>query len=124
MMEAGVLQEVRKALMGHSTGEDVHSTYVHVELPMKRDAIGKLEAWVRSQRKQLPRQGDDHETNPTIADDRRPAAIDTGGLPGASRGDLTSGWARLSNACAQAITWERSGRWRELTRSFVNSRPL
>jgi len=88
MMEAGVLQEVRKALMGHSTGEGAHSTYIHVELPMKRDAIGKLEAWVRSQRKQRPRQGDDHETNPPIADDRRPAAIDTGGLPGASRGDL------------------------------------
>jgi integrase len=88
LMEAGVLQEVRKALMGHSSGEDVHSTYVHVELPMKRDAIGKLEAWVRSQRKQRPRQGDDHETNPTITDDRRSAAIDTRGLPGASRGDL------------------------------------
>jgi integrase len=48
MMEAGVLQEVRKALMGHSSGEDVHSIYVHVELPMKRDAIRKLEAWVLS----------------------------------------------------------------------------
>ena len=85
MMEAGVLQEVRKALMGHSSGEDVHSIYVHVELPMKRDAIRKLEAWVLSERKQLPRQGGDHETNPAIADDRRSAAIDTGGLPGASR---------------------------------------
>jgi integrase len=49
MMEAGVLQEVRKALMGHSSGEDVHSIYVHVELPMKRDAIRKLEAWLNQQ---------------------------------------------------------------------------
>ena len=85
LMEAGVLQEVRKALMGHSSGEDVHSTYVHVELPMKRDAIRKLEAWVASQRKQLPQQGDDHEPTRTTADDRRPAASDAGGLPGASR---------------------------------------
>ena len=46
LMEAGVMQEVRKALMGHSSGEDVHSIYTHVELPMKRDAIRKLEEWV------------------------------------------------------------------------------
>jgi integrase len=87
MMEAGVLQEVRKALMGHSSGEDVHSIYVHVELPMKRAAIRKLEAWVHGQQ-QLPQQGDDHGTKPAIADDRRTATSDTGGLPGASRGDL------------------------------------
>src|SRR5208282_412750 len=92
LMEAGVLQEVRKALMGHSSGEDVHSTYVHVELPMKRDAIRKLEVWIRSQRQQLPQQGDDHETKGTPADDRRPAAIDTGGLPGASRGPAQADW--------------------------------
>jgi len=46
LMEAGVMQEVRKALMGHSSGEDVHSMYTHVELPMKRDSIRKLEAWL------------------------------------------------------------------------------
>jgi len=84
LMEAGVLQEVRKALMGHSSGEDVHSTYVHVELPMKRDAIRKLEAWVRSQRRQPP-QGDDHEPTRTTADIRGPAASDAGGLPRSSR---------------------------------------
>ena len=49
LLEAGVMQEVRKALMGHSSGEDVHSTYTHVELPMKRDAIQKLEAWMALQ---------------------------------------------------------------------------
>ncbi len=86
LMEAGVLQEVRKALMGHSTGEGAHSTYIHVELPMKRDAIRKLEAWLRNQRMQLRRQGGDYEPNPAIANDRRPAALATGGLPGASRG--------------------------------------
>src|ERR1019366_458202 len=50
LMEAGVMQEVRKALMGHSSGEDVHSIYTHVELPAKREAIRKLEAWVDAQR--------------------------------------------------------------------------
>jgi integrase len=50
LMEAGVMQEVRKALMGHSSGEDVQSIYTHVELPVKREAIRKLEAWVEAQR--------------------------------------------------------------------------
>lgn len=49
LMEAGVLQEVRKALMGHSSGERVHSIYTHIELPVKRDAIARLEEWVESQ---------------------------------------------------------------------------
>jgi len=49
LIEAGVMQEVRKALMGHSSGEDVHSTYVHIELPAKREAIRKLEAWLATQ---------------------------------------------------------------------------
>jgi integrase len=49
LMEAGVMQEVRKALMGHSSGEDVNSIYTHVELPVKREAIRKLEAWVATQ---------------------------------------------------------------------------
>jgi integrase len=50
LMEAGVVQDVRKALMGHSSGEDVNSLYTHVELPVKRDAIRKLEAWIEMQR--------------------------------------------------------------------------
>lgn len=52
MMEAGVLQEVRKALMGHTSGDRVHSMYTHVELPMKRQAIARLEAWVKQQTEQ------------------------------------------------------------------------
>lgn len=43
------MQEIRKALMGHSSGEDVHSIYTHVELPIKREAIRKLEEWVQQQ---------------------------------------------------------------------------
>jgi len=45
LMEAGVLQEVRMALMGHSSGSRVHATYTHIELPVKREAIRKLEQW-------------------------------------------------------------------------------
>jgi len=85
MMEAGVLQECRKALMGHSSGEDVHSTYVHIELPMKREAIRKLEAWVANQRKELFKGGDDHEPTRTTTDDRSAAAGAAGTLPRASR---------------------------------------
>jgi integrase len=45
LMEAGVLQEVRMTLMGHSPGSRVHATYTHIELPVKREAIRKLEEW-------------------------------------------------------------------------------
>jgi integrase len=32
LMEAGVMREVRMALMGHSSGRNVQSIYTHVEL--------------------------------------------------------------------------------------------
>jgi len=54
LLEAGVMQEIRKALMGHSSGEDVHATYVHIELPQKREAIHRLQAWVATQEQELP----------------------------------------------------------------------
>jgi len=57
LMEAGVMQEVRKALMGHSSGEDVNSIYTHIELPIKREAIRKLEVWVATQTVQPQSQG-------------------------------------------------------------------
>lgn len=62
LMEAGVMQEIRKALMGHSSGEDVNSIYTHVELPAKREAIRKLEAWVATQTIQLQSQGGTNES--------------------------------------------------------------
>jgi integrase len=52
LMEAGVLQEIRMALMGHSSGSKIHATYTHIELPAKREAIRKLEQWVQDQPKQ------------------------------------------------------------------------
>jgi integrase len=57
LMEAGVMQEIRKALMGHSSGEEVNAIYTHVELPAKREAIRKLEAWVANQTFNLQSQG-------------------------------------------------------------------
>ena len=45
LVEVGVIADVRKELMGHSHGGDVHSLYTHVELPTLRDAIARLEAW-------------------------------------------------------------------------------
>jgi integrase len=53
MMEAGVLQEVRMALMGHSSGAKVHAIYTHIELPTKREAISRLEAWVNKKRSEM-----------------------------------------------------------------------
>jgi len=50
LMEAGVMQEVRMALMGHSSGSRVNSIYTHIELPIKREAIQKLETWVATQK--------------------------------------------------------------------------
>jgi integrase len=61
LMEAGIMQEVRKALMGHSSGEDVNSIYTHIELPVKREAIRKLEAWVATQNNQPQPQGGAHD---------------------------------------------------------------
>jgi integrase len=57
LMEAGVIQEVRMALMGHSSGNSIHSVYTHVELPIKRDAIVRLQAWVKNQPSQKQIQG-------------------------------------------------------------------
>lgn len=47
LLELGVPREVRMALLGHTFG-DTHESYEHVELPLKRDAIRKLEAWLEA----------------------------------------------------------------------------
>ncbi len=63
LMESGIMQEIRKALMGHSGGGDINSIYTHVELPTKRRAIQMLEAWCAVQL-ELQRGGEsDNETN-------------------------------------------------------------
>jgi integrase len=65
LMEAGVLQEIRMALMGHSAGSKVHAIYTHIELPAKRIAIRKLEQWVQDQQQQP------HEKNDAITETER-----------------------------------------------------
>lgn len=50
LLEAGVISDVRKAIMGHED-RSVHEAYSHVELPAKREAILKLEKWIKLQKK-------------------------------------------------------------------------
>jgi integrase len=45
LADLGIIADVRKALMGHSSGGDVNSIYTHIELPTLRDAIHRLETW-------------------------------------------------------------------------------
>ena len=54
LLEAGVLQEVRKALMGHVSGGGINAQYTHIELPLKREAIAKLEQWHTQQGQSRP----------------------------------------------------------------------
>jgi integrase len=65
LLDAGVLQEVRKALMGHVSAAGVHGRYTHIELPLKRAAIAALEQWHAEQLKPTPNneqsKEDDHE---------------------------------------------------------------
>ena len=86
LMEAGVMQEVRKALMGHSSGKEVNAIYTHVELPVTREAIRKLEAWLELQRhNQQPKtQGEPNDETESI-DRRQPDRSDARGLSAASR---------------------------------------
>lgn len=67
LMEAQVLQEVRMALMGHSPGSKVHATYTHIELPIKRAAIEKLEQWVNNQQQQIQKQKQENKDANTEA---------------------------------------------------------
>jgi hypothetical protein len=50
-MLAGVLQEVRREIFGHSSqrSRDVNDRYTQIELPEKFEAIRKLEAWLDNQ---------------------------------------------------------------------------
>jgi integrase len=48
LLELSVPREVRMALLGHTFG-DTHESYEHVELPLKREAIRKLEAWHKTE---------------------------------------------------------------------------
>jgi integrase len=57
LIEAGVIKDVRKELMGHSRNEDTNDLYSHIELPVLREAIEKLELWLEKQKgKEEPKQ--------------------------------------------------------------------
>jgi len=51
MMLAGVLQEVRREIIGHSSqrSRDVNDRYTQIEVPEKREAIRNLEVWLEGQ---------------------------------------------------------------------------
>lgn len=70
MMEAGVIQDVRKAILGHSSGREINARYTHVELPAKREAIRKLELWVQQQRNMLRVQREHQGGNNDCAENR------------------------------------------------------
>jgi integrase len=62
LMEAGVVADVRRALMGHSAGKDVNLRhYTAVELPARRRAIQMLESWIAEQRSALEPQKESAE---------------------------------------------------------------
>jgi integrase len=99
LMEAGVIQDVRRALMGHSPGKDVNSIYTHVELPVKREAIRKLEAWITLQRTTpRARTGENHHDGEP--ERMHPRAVHSDGPHGLSaaggeRGEETQGRGRV-----------------------------
>jgi integrase len=63
LMEAGVIQDVRMALMGHSQGtaRTTNDLYTHIELPIMRAAIQKLEAWCAEQTETVKRKETNNE---------------------------------------------------------------
>jgi integrase len=58
LIEAGVIKDVRKELMGHSRNEDTNDLYSHIELPLLRAAIRKLEEWQKQEFQKLEKEGD------------------------------------------------------------------
>jgi len=58
MMLAGVLQEVRREILGHASqrSRDVNDRYTQIELPEKREAILRLETWLERQAQLLPKE--------------------------------------------------------------------
>lgn len=56
LVMAGVIREIRMTLMGHSLGDDPQSTYVHIELPAKQNAIRKLEVWRGEEKERMTQQ--------------------------------------------------------------------
>lgn len=67
LIEAGIIKDVRKELMGHSRNEDTNDLYSHIELPTLREAIRKLEEW-HSRELQKNREEEDGPNPPETTD--------------------------------------------------------
>jgi integrase len=64
LAEIGIIADVRKELMGHSGGGDVHSLYTHVEMPTLREAIERLETWHAAKCRALDEAGEAKSPSP------------------------------------------------------------
>src|SRR5207237_1368910 len=104
LMEAGVLQEVRMALMGHSSGSKVHATYTHIDLPVKREAIRKLEQWVKQQRQQYLKEAE-HASTETHGSE----IVGSESNPGSQAGPGTCSKAasKAMSSCSSDSSWAR-----------------
>jgi integrase len=108
LLEAGVLPDVRKALMGHTAGGGVHALYTHVELPLKRRAIAALDAWRLAQTPTTDdattRQEDRHDRRDEDAREgrERPQGLEEAhpGGGGAGRGGQAEGGDRAGGGGA------------------------
>ncbi len=107
LMEAGVLQEIRMALMGHSAGSKVHATYTHIELPAKREAIRKLEAWVNRQQKQLKKE-DDNASTETDRSETGPGEARRPNVRGRRRRPLRWSWNKPTSSRPRSLRRKKS----------------
>ena len=73
LLELSVPREVRMALLGHTFG-DTHESYEHVELPLKREAIKKLDAW-----REVEMTANQKETHGSTATPAVHGSLDAGG---------------------------------------------
>jgi len=85
LLEAGVIREIRMALLGHSLGDDPQADYTHVELPVMREAIEKLERWTAEQREKLKKESE--EKGRTNDGTTKPAPRSQGPADNGSFGD-------------------------------------
>ncbi len=72
MMLAGVMQEVRREILGHTSlrSRDVNDRYTQIELPEKRTAIAMLESWLAAQAKLL--EAEEHNDNHAASEQAQP----------------------------------------------------
>lgn len=76
LADLGVIADVRKELMGHSSGGDVNSIYTHIELSTLRDAIRRLDDWHAEKVRSLATPGEAPAPPPDINLDTQPEKSD------------------------------------------------